>query len=430
MPEFSLLVHVVFHLGNFLIIAESLCTLPDELEGVWYSAQKGPLTINSTHIQGYPIYMSVSVRSLDFECIEQSDRKYMFKSTETVIIFGGPVHGFICLEFWRISATKYYYFHKTAISGTNNDHNIGKFNGITATLEETCSESYSSTSFVTLVKDGSIENGSSEATCATDLLDKFSLVTISEYNDASSCVNNTMDGCSDKTKLSFTYHSSCTANHKFSAGGFWTCLRSITSNRYTYVSLWNNDTTVTSTYTYSYNFDSGRTYKFACLVVKGTSATLFPKICSDSTQTPTSVGTHGLKLTFSGPDSTCHTKAEDESDIVYYVIIILGSLFIISLIILLIILRKKGRKCKRTITKSNVIGSHDITMSKPPEKIKPLYLNEPPLRREKTDVISILEFNTNEPPPREKTDVEPPTREKTDVTSIVEFNTDEGSDAL
>ncbi|XP_062586433.1 uncharacterized protein LOC134248033 isoform X2 [Saccostrea cucullata] len=376
-------------------MSKSLCTLPDELEGVWHSAQKGPLTINSTHIQGYPIFMSTSVNSLDYECIEQRDRVYMFRSTETVLIFGGLVNGFICLEFWRVSATKYYYFHKTAISTTNNDHNRGGFNGQIPTFEETCGESYDTTYFVTIIKDGSIENGSSEATCATDLLDKFSLVTITEHNDASSCENNTMDGCSGKTKMSFTYHSSCQSQHKFSAGGFWTCLRSINSNGYTYVSLWNNDTTVTSTYTRSYDLVTEQTYKFACLVVKGTSATLFPKICSDSTQTPTSVASPGLKLTFSGADSTCHITTEDESDIVYYVIIILGSLFIISLIILLIILRKKGKKCKRTLAKSRVIGSHDIIMSQPPVKIEPLYLDDTPgILREKTDALSIFEFNT------------------------------------
>lgn len=87
---------------------------------------------------------------------------------------------------------------------------------------------------------------------------------------------------------------------------------------------------------------------------------------------------------------------EAESDLVYYIIIILGALFIISLVILLVILYKKGifRKCKRKCFNSNKVGPVEIIMSKPPLKVQPLYLDEP-LRRDKTDVISVLEFNTN-----------------------------------
>lgn len=386
---------VVIFLGNLVRLVGS-CTLPDELTGTWHSAQKGPLTFNSTHILGYPIFMSVGVQSLDFECIGTSDRKYAFKSTETAPIFGGQFNGYICVEFWRVSATKYYYLHNTPISPTNNDHTHGSLEGITPAISAICSYSSNTSSFVTIVKDGSVDDGSAEATCPSDLLNTFSSVTISQHNDASSCANNVMDGCSSKSKMSFSYDPSCTGVHKFSEGGYWTCLRSIASNGYTYVSLWNNDTTISSSYLRPYNFVSGQTYRFACLVVSGTSATLFPKICSDSAQTPTSVSFPGLKLTFSGASSSCSITTEAESDLVYYIIIILGALFIISLVILLIILCKKGvfRKCKRKCFKSTKVGPLEIIMSKPPLKVQPLYLDEP-LRRDKTDVISVLEFNTN-----------------------------------
>lgn len=386
---------VVIFLGNLVKITGS-CTLPDELTGTWHSAQKGPLTFNSTHIVGYPVFMSVAVQSLDFECIGTSDRKYAFKSTETAFIFGGNFNAYMCVEFWRVSATKYYYLHNTPISPTNNDHTRGSIEGTTPAISAICSISSDTSSFVAIVKDGSVDDGSSEATCPSDLLNTFSSVTISQYNDASSCANNVMDGCSSKTKMSFTYDPSCTAVHKFSEGGNWTCLRSIVSNGYTYVSLWNNDTTISSSFLQPYIFVSGQTYRFACLVVSGTSATLFPKICSDSTQTPTSVSSPGLKLTFSGASSSCSLTTEPESDLVYYIIMILGALFIISLVILLIILYKKGvfRKCKRKCFNSNKVGPVEIIMSKPPLKVQPLYLDEPP-RREKTDAISVLEFNTN-----------------------------------
>nr|XP_022326356.1 uncharacterized protein LOC111126189 isoform X2 [Crassostrea virginica] len=393
----EILVTLFVFLGYLVNITGGSCTLPDELTGLWHSAQRGPLTINSTHIMDYPIYMSVAVQSFDWECIEQSERKYVFQSTKTAFIFGNDFTGFLCLEFWRVSATKYYYLIHTPITVTNNDHVFARLVGTTAaTATEACTDNPTDSSFVTLVEDGSVESGASEATCATDLLNEFTNVTISQHNDASSCTNNVMDGCSSKTKMSFTYDASCTGVHKFSAGGNWTCLRSITKNGYTYVSLWNNDTAVTLNYVRPYSYNTGETYRFACMVVSGSSATLFPKICSDDTQTPTSVSFPGLKLTFSGASSTCHVTTEDESDAIYYVIIILGSLFVISLVILLVILYKKGvfRKCKRKCSKSHSIASLEIIMSKPPLKVQPLYRDES-FHREKTDVISVLEFNMN-----------------------------------
>lgn len=59
--------------------SESTCTFPSELEGDWYSAYKGKLTFNSTHVTGYPIYMSAAVLSLDFECYINEGRKYLLR---------------------------------------------------------------------------------------------------------------------------------------------------------------------------------------------------------------------------------------------------------------------------------------------------------------------------------------------------------------
>ena len=48
------------------------------------------------------------------------------------------------------------------------------------------------------------------------------------------------------------------------ADGFWTCLRSVSSGGYTYLSVWNNDSSVTGTKTYT--FTPGVNYQFACVV--------------------------------------------------------------------------------------------------------------------------------------------------------------------
>lgn len=40
-------------------------------------------------------------------------------------------------------------------------------------------------------------------------------------------------------------------------------------------------------------------------VISGSSATMFPNYCSDSSQTPTTVSSPGLKISFTGVTQTC-----------------------------------------------------------------------------------------------------------------------------
>ncbi|XP_061184456.1 uncharacterized protein LOC133192539 isoform X1 [Saccostrea echinata] len=336
----------------FITLSESACTFPSEITGDWYSAYKGKLSFNSTHLSGYPIYMSASVQSLDFECYINSDRTYLLRATETALVFGQYIRGYLCIQLWRVSSTKYYYYHGTTISPTNKDHIKGVIDILkNGTLEETCdiAEPYNTSSFVMLVKDGTITTGASEATCATDLLASYSSVSITDSTGSTSCSPNVMDGCTDRTEMRFTYASGCGNTQKFSTGGFWTCMHSMSSGGNTYLSVWNNDSSVVGTTSYTYA--SGVNYQFACLVISGSSATMFPNYCSDSTQTASTVASPGLTMAFTGATQTCYDEVEGGSSAVYYITIVLGALFIIALIILIIILKKKGycslQKCKK-----------------------------------------------------------------------------------
>ncbi|XP_061184457.1 uncharacterized protein LOC133192539 isoform X2 [Saccostrea echinata] len=293
----------------FITLSESACTFPSEITGDWYSAYKGKLSFNSTHLSGYPIYMSASVQSLDFECYINSDRTYLLRATETALVFGQYIRGYLCIQLWRVSSTKYYYYHGTS----------------------------------------TITTGASEATCATDLLASYSSVSITDSTGSTSCSPNVMDGCTDRTEMRFTYASGCGNTQKFSTGGFWTCMHSMSSGGNTYLSVWNNDSSVVGTTSYTYA--SGVNYQFACLVISGSSATMFPNYCSDSTQTASTVASPGLTMAFTGATQTCYDEVEGGSSAVYYITIVLGALFIIALIILIIILKKKGycslQKCKK-----------------------------------------------------------------------------------
>ncbi|XP_062596433.1 uncharacterized protein LOC134257868 [Saccostrea cucullata] len=290
----------------FITISESACTFPSEITGDWYSAYKGKLSFNSTHLLGYPIYMSASRQSLDFECYINRDKIYVLRATQTALVFGEYIRGYLCIELWRVSSTKYYYYHGTTTSSTNGDHIRGVidiFNN--GTLEEICdvAEPYRNSSFVMLVKEGSIAMRASAATCATDLLASYRSVSISDSTASTSCSSNTMDGCTKRTEMRFTYGSRCGKIHKFSTNGIWTCVHSISSGGYTYLSLWNNDQSVVGTT--SHRYTPGVNYQFACLVISGSSATMYPNYCSDNTQTATTVAPPGLRMLFTGATSTC-----------------------------------------------------------------------------------------------------------------------------
>ncbi|KAK3099349.1 hypothetical protein FSP39_003125 [Pinctada imbricata] len=405
-------------------ITDCSCTFPSEIEGVWYSAHKGALTFNSTHMTGYPIYMSFAVQSLDFACYQQSDRKYLLRATETALVFGQDIRGYLCIELWRVSSTKYYYYMGTSVSFTNNDNIYGRVDAVVvdtstacneaepystgsfimlvkdeisatnsdnilgiidtrnATLSEACSipEPYNSTAFIMLVKDGEASSGSAEATCPTDLLAKFSSVSITDSTGSTSCSGSSVDVCTDRTEMNYTMASSCGSTLKFSSGNYWVCLHSLSSSGYQYLSVWNNDSTVGST-----------TYRFTCYVITSSGGTVYasvyPNYCSDSSQTPTSVPSPGTLHVYSGATEICYEEILGGSSGVYYATIVIGVFFLIALVILFICLYKKGccaamkRKCQKrptsatSSTESSVDQGDQVTrsiFSSAAKKLKPI----------------------------------------------------------
>ncbi|KAJ8298236.1 hypothetical protein KUTeg_024767, partial [Tegillarca granosa] len=309
------------------------CTFPSELSGVWYSSHKGALTFNSTHVTGYPIYMSATAQSLDFECYINNGYYYVLKSTETPLVFGQYIRGYLCIELYRISSYKYYYYIGTVVSGTNNDYIFGRVDSFNVQQSDACNRAtpYEAGTYVVLVKDGETANGNTEATCADDLLYKFSSITITDYTGASSCSGTTMDGCTDTTDLKYTY-AACTSSLVFSSGGYFICMHGITSGSYTYTTIRNNDTTVDGTSTYRFSCVFWVTQKSGSTVY----ATEYPNFCSDTSQTATSVPTPGVIMTMT-PSSA--STVEDSTYVVYIITIIICFLVVVGIIVLIVILK-------------------------------------------------------------------------------------------
>lgn len=325
----------------FIVIISSTdasCSFPSEISGVWYSAHKGALTFNDTHLTGYPIYMSVAVQSLNFSCEESSGDYYMLKATETAFIFNNDIRAYLCLYLKRISEYKYYYQLGTTVDPTNNDHIKGTLEGSTVVMSDVCNRAtpYEASTYIVLVKDGSPASGMGEATCSNALLANYGSVSITDAS-GTSCTSTTFDGCTVKTGHTYTYDGGC-STIPFSSSGNFVCMRSVTSNGYSYLSVWNNDTSVAT-----------GDYQFSCLVISQSSsgltayATEVPNYCSDTTQTSTALpsgATEGNIYVFSSQTESCATSVEGQSNAVFYATIFLGSLTLIAVTVLIVVLLK------------------------------------------------------------------------------------------
>ncbi|XP_069131303.1 uncharacterized protein [Argopecten irradians] len=238
--------------------------------------------------------MSALVTSLDFTCEEQNGYKYFLRATETAFIFGNDYRGYLCLQLRRVSAYKYYYYIGTQLSTTNNDYIYARVDGLAVSMSDACNapEPYHDGSFITLIKNGSVESGHAQATCPEAFLAKYDNITVSNAAGSTTCTGNTFDACSDKTLLNHTY-ASCTSGLIFSSGGSLTCLHSIANDSYTFLSVWNNDVTV----------DGSTTHRFSCFIISQTGdvtyATEVPNFCSDTSHTSTYVTSPGISHIYS-----------------------------------------------------------------------------------------------------------------------------------
>ncbi|XP_069129004.1 uncharacterized protein [Argopecten irradians] len=337
---------VIYLLIQWIKPSDAACNFPDEITGVWYSADKGALSFNSTMIDNYPIFMSYSVNSLDFVCEQNEGYKYLLKSTTTTLVFGSYIYGYICIELKRISPYKYYYYLGTTVEQTVNEHVYGRVAAVTVTMTDVCNraEPYEDSSFIMLVKDGHAFSSFGEASC-TGLLANYGSVTVKDYTATTTCTGSSSVGCTDRTRQQFTY-ASCATSMMFSSDGLFMCMRAITYGDYIYLSLWNNDTTV----------DDSTTFRFTCMAISESggvaNVTMHPRYCKDASQTATSVPSPGVIMELSSQTETCEQIVDGATYLMYIVIIlIVAPILILGTIVLVCCCScKKGCPCSKSST--------------------------------------------------------------------------------
>ncbi|XP_053400582.1 uncharacterized protein LOC123557220 [Mercenaria mercenaria] len=335
----------------------SACTFPSDLQGNWISSDKGTLNFTSDTIWKYPFPVTVAVTETNFVCEEQSGDKYMLKSQTTFVLFGYNFFAYICLELHPISSYKYWYQVANDIETSTNLRVYVALEVANVDIATACNraEPYETATFNTLVKEGALEGGLVEATCPFELFHTFSNGSLTSADDSTSCVNTTLDVCTERTQMRVTYDPSCDASLKISSEGMNICLLDQTNDTsgVTYLHVWNNDTTLATD-----------VMRINCYAFEKSgdvmTATLYPGACQPD-QTSMVVSDPGIKVQYK---SITKDTSEGGPQTIYFVAIILGALaFIILLVLIICIICKTKCRCITKLCKKNKIGHSDASLT-------------------------------------------------------------------
>ncbi|KAK3576462.1 hypothetical protein CHS0354_025225 [Potamilus streckersoni] len=358
MPVKSVLLCIVF--WTPFKCTEGVCTFPSEFQNTkWYDSNKGTITFNSSMLSGWTFTAPGTTISA-WNCLSTNyySSGYLFMSgINSFTLFGRTYYSYLCLKLTKITEYSYYYLRVNAEQTTANnervfvstDSNVTSFSNIcdVGNIEP-------SSQFHVLIKDGSNVNDTKQ-TCPTAILGNFDYV----YNDSTtktlSCNSSTDQWvvCNDRQTMTFNY-STCNQTMAYSKGGFVWCVHSVVVGTYTYLVVFNNDSTSV--------IDSTKYYRFTCFVVSdsSTSASMVYGSCKKG-QTPytyvqdSSSGSDiGALLTLKSY-VTCPVLSSTSSDNKIGAIVggVIGGVVAIALIvIILIFLYKKKKLCfgKRTYT--------------------------------------------------------------------------------
>ncbi|XP_063414852.1 uncharacterized protein LOC134696830 [Mytilus trossulus] len=273
-----------------LSIAACQCNFPSQLIGVWKGADRGDMTfVNSTYLQFYKVTIP-AVSAFHFYCEEQNSAGtlYYLRAEQVNNIFGLIIKFYMCLEIHVVDSDIAYYYQLTEHDPYLQDNMVGDGTN-SATFDNVCSRTLVSRNFITLVRDGSIADGSLIKTCPEDLLAKFGNVSIQQYgnDNTSTCSDTVFDAYTDNTLINITYADTCpnATTQTLSDLGVYRCIHEIKDGPDTYLSIWNDDPGVAN--------------PFSCLAFIRTNDIIYgtetPKFCGNTT-TSTETEKGGVKL--------------------------------------------------------------------------------------------------------------------------------------
>ncbi|KAL3878513.1 hypothetical protein ACJMK2_030853 [Sinanodonta woodiana] len=248
----------------FVPCVYSACVFPTDLRGQWRSTSNGLLTFTNITMSNYAASFTSDI--LSFTCKEISGSNYVVISEPYAVTKNINLYAYLCMQLEKLSSFKYLY-----TLGTTRDSTFG-------------TRYYLSLS--------SNENASTVCTM-TDTR------TAGEYE---LLVLNT--------------------------GGKFFCMYSLVSGGYTYLNLWNSDSSPNGV----------STFTFTCMVLSKSDATVSatesPKVCQNQ-QTPTYVDSTGRYYTLT--DTLYSTQSASENLAWVALLVVFGFIVVVAVIVAILI---------------------------------------------------------------------------------------------
>ncbi|XP_052276772.1 uncharacterized protein LOC127875997 [Dreissena polymorpha] len=265
------------------------CTFTDPfLSSTWLDNTKDTLVFTTNQMSGWAFNALRTtgnpLKINTWQCVDYVPDKYLVLRTIasfTVDILGTNtprLHAYLCMKLTKITNTSYIYYQQNAQRSRLGYERLHVTSNASLTnYTQVCDDSITvpTTEYHVIIKSGQAAN--SVITCPDSLL--FSAdyyVTGSDGTSNCTNTNDVWDVCSNITQMTFNY-STCSTQVMFSAGGVLSCVANVSSGGYDYVTVYNQDATLTGTAT-----------RFACISTSGRYSSVAPGNCT-ATQTPWAV---------------------------------------------------------------------------------------------------------------------------------------------
>ncbi|KAK3586471.1 hypothetical protein CHS0354_001856 [Potamilus streckersoni] len=338
----------------FQVIGGS-CNFPNGFLGTWKSSNYGTFIFGSNSM-----YMSTDITGSskrNYTCESNSGTKYVIRTTESFLPFVGATtyfYAYICLDLRETSAYSYYYYQQSDKDIGFNYERAKAFNTTGISLNAVCETTVDVTEYHVMVKEGF--GNSVQVTCPDIFLGVFYY----NYNDTTSSYCNgvsRLDVCNNnKTTLIFNY-TLCSQRVGFSAGGIMGCIASVKSGSNTYLTTYNQDSTV----------DGSTTTTFACFAATTVGSSVVASIkqteCSIN-QSPTTLPAGGGILLLTANYTCLPVSTTPETKNYTWIIVgsVLGFLALVGIILFLIYCLCfwwPKRKRERRIRAKTIIENED-----------------------------------------------------------------------
>ncbi|KAK3593550.1 hypothetical protein CHS0354_018633 [Potamilus streckersoni] len=130
------------------------CVFPTDLVGMWSSSDGGQLVITGDSVNDYRINLTVMLKVISFKCSDLYQGKYILKSRSTFLFNTFEFDAYLCVEFYKISNTKFTYQLSSVVDPSLNERVVTRFAGNIPALADICNRPapYEEETLITLDK--------------------------------------------------------------------------------------------------------------------------------------------------------------------------------------------------------------------------------------------------------------------------------------